>query len=202
MSRLTDSKPMSDAIPIAAVIAGGAGSRLGGAKPSTLLAGKPMVTWPLGAATAAGLETIVVAKPDTELPGLDVEVLLESDPLTHPLTGILAALEANPGRPVIALACDLPFVPAALLSELATHAGTATIEAGGRLQPLIARYEPEAAPAIRTALCRGESASAVLERLGPRVLRDGELSRFGDPDLIAFNVNTPEQLAEAEGRLG
>ena len=192
---------MSDSIPIAAVIAGGAGSRLGGAKPSTPLAGKPMAAWSVGAALAAGLETIVVAKPDTQLPELDVEVLRESDPLTHPLTGILAALEANPGRPVIALACDLPFLPAALLSELAAHDGTATIEAGGHLQPLIARYEPAAAPAIRTALCRGEAASALIERLGPRVLRGEELARFGDPDLIAFNVNTPEQLAEAEERI-
>jgi molybdopterin-guanine dinucleotide biosynthesis protein A len=192
---------MSKAKPIVAVIAGGAGSRLGGSKPATELAGRPLIAWPLRAAAEAGLEAIVVAKPATELPDLDVPVVRESDPLTHPLTGILAALEARPARPVVALACDLPFVPAGLLRELAGASGPATIEAGGRIQPLIARYEPAATPAIRTALCRGEAAGSLLARLEPTVISGAELSRHGDPELIAFNVNTPEQLAEAERRL-
>jgi molybdopterin-guanine dinucleotide biosynthesis protein A len=192
---------MSEAKPIVAVIAGGAGSRLGGSKPATELAGRPLIAWPLQAAAAAGLEAIVVAKPATELPALEVPVVRESDPLTHPLTGILAALESHPARPILALACDLPFIPPALLRELAAADGPATIEAGGRMQPLIARYDPAAAPAIRTALCRGEAAGSLLARLEPLVISGSELSRFGDSDLIAFNVNTPEQLAEAERRL-
>jgi molybdopterin-guanine dinucleotide biosynthesis protein A len=188
--------------PIAAVIAGGAGSRLGGSKPTAILAGEPLIARPVAAAVSAGFETIVVAKPGTALPELRVEVLRESDPRVHPLTGILAALEANPRRAVIAIACDLPFLPSGLIAELATgEERAATIEAGGRLQPLIARYGTETAPALRTALCRGGSASDFLASLEPRVIGEDELRRFGDPEEIAFNVNTPEDLADAESRL-
>ncbi|CAN5555837.1 molybdenum cofactor guanylyltransferase MobA [soil metagenome] len=192
---------MSEERPIVAVLAGGAGSRIGGAKPAVELAGRPLIAYPLAAAKGAGLEAIVVAKLGTPLPDLTVAVVEESDPLVHPLAGVLAALEANPRRAVIALACDLPFVPAALLSELGRVEGNSAVEAAGRLQPLIARYEPATASAIRTALCRGEGATPLLERLEPRVIRGAELESFGEPEWIAFNVNTPEQLAEAESRL-
>lgn len=188
---------MSCPSPIVAVLAGGAGIRLGGSKPAVELNGVPLITYPLAAARGAGLEAIVVAKPGTRLPDLEVPVLEESDPLVHPLTGVLGALESNPGRAVVALACDLPFVPAELLAELSRCPGHATIESGGRLQPLIARYEPAAASSIRTALCRGESVTALLERLQPRVIAEAELARFGDPGRITFNVNTLEDLAEA-----
>ena len=37
--------------------------------------------------------------------------------------------------------------------------------------------------------------------LGPREITSDELERFGDPERLLFNVNTPEDLAEAEGAL-
>jgi molybdopterin-guanine dinucleotide biosynthesis protein A len=51
------------------VLAGGRGSRLGGAKPTAELAGRPLISYPLAALAEAGLEAAVVAKPDTDLGG-------------------------------------------------------------------------------------------------------------------------------------
>lgn len=49
-----------------AVLAGGHGSRLGGAKPTADLAGRPLISYPLGALIAAGIEPFVVAKPSSD----------------------------------------------------------------------------------------------------------------------------------------
>lgn len=54
---------------LGAVLAGGRGSRLGGAKPTADLAGRPLISYPLAALAAAGIEPFVVAKPSTNLRG-------------------------------------------------------------------------------------------------------------------------------------
>ena len=92
----------------AAILAGGRGSRIGGDKALVQLGGRPLITYPLAAARAAGLETVVVAKRTTKLPHLDVPILLEPDAPVHPLVGVLTALQKLPA--VIALPCDMPFV--------------------------------------------------------------------------------------------
>jgi molybdenum cofactor guanylyltransferase len=51
------------------VLAGGRGSRLGGAKAMAELAGRPLIAYPLAALAAAGLDAFVVAKPGNDLRG-------------------------------------------------------------------------------------------------------------------------------------
>ena len=93
---------------IVAVMAGGLGSRLGGSKATVELGGRPLLSWVLDA--AAAFETVVVAKRSTKLPALGVPVWIEPETPSHPLCGLVAALEH--GRPVIAVACDQPWVTA------------------------------------------------------------------------------------------
>jgi len=71
--------PLSAPGPIVAVLAGGRGLRIGGAKPTRPLAGRPLISYPLSSARAAGLEAVVVAKPDTALPQLQERVIGEPD---------------------------------------------------------------------------------------------------------------------------
>jgi len=52
-----------------AVLAGGHGSRLGGAKPTAELAGRPLISYPLAALAAAGIDAFVVAKSASGLRG-------------------------------------------------------------------------------------------------------------------------------------
>ena len=59
----------------------------------------------------------MVAKRETLLPALEVPVWTEPDTPFHPLCGLVAALGAR--RPVIAVACDQPWVTAELLTALA-----------------------------------------------------------------------------------
>jgi len=189
---------VADGGVLGAVLAGGRSTRMGTPKALVELAGRPLISYPLAALDDAGIEAIVVAKPDSPLPPLKTRIVREPELPLHPLAGVLAALDAVGGRAVIALGCDMPLVPPPLLEWLAGLDGTtALIELRGRVQPLLARYEPRAAAPLRAALARDESATAAVLGLNPRVVGEQELAKFGDPELLAFNVNTPEELERA-----
>ncbi len=109
---------------LVAVIAGGRGRRLGGEKALVELGGRTLISYPLQAAHGAELEALVVAKRDTTLPPVHAPVLREPDQPRHPLCGVVAALQhvraaGRSRRPVLVVACDMPFVSAALLGWLA-----------------------------------------------------------------------------------
>ena len=180
------------------VLAGGRGSRLGGAKPTADLAGRPLISYPLAALAEADVEAVVVAKTDTDLPKLDVEVLTEPAEPVHPLAGIVAAIRQT-GRPIVVIGCDFPFVPAALLRALADAPEPLVVPApGGAPQPLVARWTLALLPALEDALDREEPLRRTVTALSPRLLDDPELAPFGDPARVFFNVNTPADLRLAE----
>lgn len=184
--------------PIGAVLAGGAGRRIGGGKAVVELHGRPLLSYPVSAMKGALPEVVVVAKPGTELPELPgVAVWTEPDEPRHPLTGIVHALQRAGNRPVIVVAGDLPFVSAPLLARLASedaHGALAVVpRAGGRLQPLLARYEPAARePLAATLRAPGQLGSLreAVAALDPRVLAIDDERPF-------FNVNVPEDLLTA-----
>ena len=197
--------------PLGAVLAGGAGSRLGGAKATVELAGRPLISYPLAALAAAGIEALVVAKRGTELPafegpaggvGARTEVLVEPDLPRHPLAGVLAALRHAGGRPLVVLAGDMPLAEPRLLAALAAAPEPLVVPApGGRLQPLQARYSPLLLPALEAALVREEPLRRTVEELRPRLLGDAELARFGDPERFLLNVNDAADLDRAAALL-
>ncbi len=187
---------------LAVVLAGGQARRMGGAKATALLAGRPLVAWPLAACADAGLEAVVVAKPGTALPPLAVPVWHEPETPSHPLLGLVHALERAGERPVVALGCDMPFLAPGLLAALALHpAPVVAPRVGGRLVPLPARYGPAALPVLRDALAREAPLRATLAALRPVVLEEDELRSWGDPARLVASVNDPEALALAEAAL-
>jgi molybdopterin-guanine dinucleotide biosynthesis protein A len=189
--------------PLIAILAGGRGKRLGGEKPSLDLGGRPLIDHPIAAATGARGRVAVFAKPETVLPDITVPVIREPAEPHHPLLGIVTALDAAEGAPVLAVACDLPFVTADLIDWLAGRPEPLAIPGvDGRLHPLLGRYDPGLAEALRLACEREAAVQETVRELGPRVIDEAELSRFGDPRRLVFNVNTPEDLAEARRLLG
>jgi molybdenum cofactor guanylyltransferase len=157
----------------------------------------------VGTVGSAGLEPVVVAKPDTPLPHVDCRVLSEPDEPRHPLTGLVTALSASAGRGVVAIACDMPLVPAKFLTWLAgLDEEVAVCEVGGRLHPLLARYSPAVAGQLAQALEAGVSMHDAIEPLGAHVVDEEQIARFGDPERIVFNVNSRADLETAERLLG
>jgi molybdopterin-guanine dinucleotide biosynthesis protein A len=176
--------------PIVAILAGGRSRRMGRPKPVVELGGRPLLSYPLAAARAAGLEPWIVAKRGSELPPTDCRLLFEPDEPRHPLLGVVTALRAAGPAPVLAVAADMPFVTGELLGELAARGSTAAVEAEGRLQPLLARYEAAALEPLERALAAGAAATAALAELEPEAIA----AEFP----LCFNVNSPADLERAE----
>jgi molybdopterin-guanine dinucleotide biosynthesis protein A len=176
---------------LGAVLAGGAGTRVGGGKPSLPLCGRPLIAYPIAAMREAGLEPVVVAKDDTQLPPLDVPVVHDDSAILHPLAGVLAALDHAAGHDVIVVGTDMPDIPPQLLRRLAAaepgaDVVVATVE--GELQPLCARYGPGARDALARALADEAPMRATVAALDPVMVKT---------DAAAVrNVNTLADLGE------
>jgi molybdopterin-guanine dinucleotide biosynthesis protein A len=177
------------------VLAGGLGRRMGAAKATAVLGGRPLIAYPLDALQAVCARVAIACKSDTELPDLDAERWVEADEPRHPLAGITQALE-RAGEPVLVCAGDMPFVTAEVLrsvaAQLAAGATAAVAVCGGRLEPLLAAYAPAALAPLRAAP-GDEPLRRAVESLAP-VLVDV-------PRDVVFNVNSPAELAAAERRL-
>jgi molybdopterin-guanine dinucleotide biosynthesis protein A len=185
---------------VGVVLAGGEGRRLGGPKAGIELGGRPLISYPLEALSEAGLRPVVVAKERTPLPPLSVPVLREPDEPSHPLCGVLEALRHADDRPVLVCGCDMPFVAPELIAYLARlDAALAVPRAAGRLHPLLARYHPSLTPSLIEALAQRLPLQRAIAGLDPLIVQEEQLARFGDPDLLLFNVNEPQQLEEAAG---
>ncbi len=179
---------------IGAVLAGGEGSRFGKrSKPEVLLAGRPLVSYPVAALREVCERVAVVCKRGTKLPKLDgAERWNEPDKPRHPLTGIVHALEQADGDAVLVCAADMPFVTADACRTLlaAPHKALAVIAAAdGVLQPTFGVYAPQALDTLRAAADNARLTDTV-EELDP--------TRVAFPARLVQSVNTPEELAEAE----
>ena len=172
---------------------------MGQPKAGVMLAGRPMLAYPIDAVRAAGLDPIVVAKPETPLPDVVCEVIREGDARNHPAAGILAALRAADGAPVVVVACDMPFVEPGLIRFVAgLGAVVAVPRVRGRLEPLLARYSPPAIPALEAAIAGGGPLQDAIEGPDTVVLDEHELARFGEPGRLTSNVNDQVELASAD----
>jgi molybdopterin-guanine dinucleotide biosynthesis protein A len=180
---------------IGCVLAGGTGRRLGVPKATAELAGRPLISYPLAVLQDVCERVVVVCKRDTELPALDVERWDEPDDPRHPIAGIVHALE-RAGGAILVCGADMPFVMpdacALIAAELRPGMKAAVAFCEGRLQPLLGAYAAEALEVLPFAP-PDEPLTRTVESLVP-IPVDVEPA-------IVFNVNTPEDLAEAERRI-
>ena len=168
----------------AILLAGGAGSRLGGVdKAEVRLDGRTLLDRALEA--LAGLDVVVVGPP-RDLPG--VRVVRETPPRSGPAAAVVAGLAALPdAEEVLLLAVDLPRLPEALPLLLAADVGpdgVVVVDEDARRQWLLGRYRAEALLAAAGAL--GEPADLPLRAL----LGGLDLARLRLPSGLELDVDT------------
>jgi len=191
-----------------AVLAGGAASRYGGVPKGLLeVGGRRILDRVVDAVQAVtGEPPLLVANaPDAASWRPDLTTIPDVRPGFGSLGGIYTAVTAGPA-PVLCVAWDMPFVPEALLRALADGAAAGNYDAflpesSGRrgLEPLCAVYGPACGPAIERRLERGDlKAISFHDDVRVGILSIDQVRRFGDPDELFFNVNTPDDLERAE----
>jgi molybdopterin-guanine dinucleotide biosynthesis protein A len=187
----------------ALVLAGGLGSRLGGADKASLdIGGLTTLERVRQALDVVASETILVVNDDRFSNVVGVELVHDPEPHAGVLPALLAALELATQPVGLLVACDMPFLNADLLRWLVSEADGYDVVmpiVDGRAQPMHAIYRRDASrDAIARALARGDRRMiSFLDDLRVRRAAEDELRRH-DPGLLSFfNVNTPEDLAEA-----
>lgn len=183
--------------PLGVVLAGGLGSRLGGAKGSVELFGRPLAAWVADALGEVVSEVVVAVKEGVEVPALGgVAVWREPAEPVHPLAGIVWALSrVEERRDVLVCAVDLPFCADAVQAVMAAAGSGAGRDAQvvvAEGQPLLGIYRRSVAPVLCDAVQAGRPARAVVASLGALAVP------VPDPERTLFNVNTVEDLARAE----
>jgi len=133
----------------------------------------------------------------------DLELVGDDQPGLGALGGIYTAVVKGPA-PVVVVAWDMPFVPASLLRALAEGlqgADACLPSSGGPrgVEPLCAAYGPACRAAIEQSLAEGDLRAIGFHRfLRVGILPIESVSGLADPALAFFNVNTANDLAEAE----
>jgi molybdopterin-guanine dinucleotide biosynthesis protein A len=186
--------------PIGAVLAGGAGLRIGGEKATVELHGKPLICYPLEAVGQAVKKVAILCKSSTRLPPIPgVTVWIEPERPSHPLVGITQALALAGGRPVLVCAADFPFVTPELLRRLVQadpgRAPAVVASSGGAMNPLLACYQPRALE-----LLAGPARTASAPLLDTIATIGPVLLEVGDPEEL-FDVDTPDDLLLAAAML-
>lgn len=191
----------------AVILAGGRSSRMGGGdKPLLDIAGRPMLALIIERIGLAAAHIAINANGDPKrFDAFGLPVLADAQQtFDGPLAGILTAMRWANGigaERVLTVAGDTPFFPTDLAERLSKSASgrvIAVASSRGRLHPAFASWPASLLPDLEDQLAKG--ARRVTDFIGrhssevvdfPDLRMDSE--RF-DP---FFNVNTPQDLAEA-----
>lgn len=195
---------MHERAPLAAaILTGGRASRMGGVRKAALsLGGTSIIDRQLVALRQVADPVFVVTSAQAPGDG-GLTIVRDAFPDHGALGGIYTAIVASPRERTIVVACDMPFLNAALLEHMAGIDADLVIPRTERgYEPLCAIYSRACVESIRERLTRGALEAARLPE-GVRVAEVGpETLAAYDPDGLLFvNVNTPHDYERAKALL-
>ena len=190
----------SDAAPLyGLILAGGSSSRMHRDKAALRYQGKSQLERAIELAGRHVSKVFVSVRADQTADPTRAQqpMIVDSVAGTGPIVGIRSALAAHPEAAWLVLACDLPFLSDAALSQLLRERDSANLATAyrsahdGLPEPLCAVWEPAAAAPLAAYQAGGKDcprkflirhATHLLEPLDRRALD---------------NINTPEEYAQA-----
>jgi molybdenum cofactor guanylyltransferase len=191
----------------AAIVAGGAARRLGGAAKALLRIGDARIIDRQLAALRTVFPHVFIVAPDP-LPyeGLGLRVVPDRIAGAGALGGIYTAVLESPAPRTLVLACDMPFVNAALFRALTAdeHADADLVipRTARGYEPLCAVYAKACAGPILRRIQRGDlQASTLPEGIRVREIGPETLAAIDESGLLFANVNTPHDHARATGQI-
>lgn len=187
-----------------ALQAGGASQRMGGDKALMAFVDGTLLEWVRDQVAPAFDHVFIVANEPAKYRHLGLPVVTDALQVRGSAIGIYTAVLASPTDRVLCLACDMPFVTPDLLRRLVEGSAGYDVYVPRHdpyYQPLCAVYAKSAADAFEQFLAEGgRRIYSVYSRVNAGYLDVGD-GRFGDPDDLFLNVNTPADLEVARRRV-
>lgn len=190
-----------DERPAVAILAGGAGRRIGGDKPLQMLGGARLIDRALAAARLWSGAVFVAVRDPRQAGSPEVPFVPDAPGIAGPIAGLAAALRhaREVGHELLlTIPCDSPFLPVDLAERLRNaivpEAGAAVAESGGALHPACALWRSRTFDALAPYLAGGRlSLRGFAEHVG-----FATATWPVQPIDPFFNVNSREDLAAAE----
>jgi molybdopterin-guanine dinucleotide biosynthesis protein A len=191
-----------------AIQSGGQSSRMGRDKGLVEFLGKPLVAQVMERLASIADEIIVTTNSPQDYRFLGVPLFPDLKPGRGALGGLHTAL-ASASHPLVAVvACDMPFASAALLAHgrdllLSEGEDVAISESGeGWYEPLHAVYRRDTClPAVARAIDSDQwKLISWFPQVKVRRITPAETVRIDPVGLAFWNLNTPEELLQAEQR--
>jgi molybdenum cofactor guanylyltransferase len=174
---------------------------MGRAKALLSFGGEPLISHVVATLDALFADVVVVASPDQDLPAMPVTLVRDDVAYQGPVGGICYGLRAARGEVCFVTACDSAFLNASLVAHLVSRMAEHDVAVPywqGRLQPLHAVYRRSVLPLLEGQLARGELRPVYLfDKVRTLRIDEAEIRRFDPEGASFFNMNTPEDYAEA-----
>jgi molybdopterin-guanine dinucleotide biosynthesis protein A len=174
---------------------------MGTSKALLLFDDQPLIVHVVATLQRLFADVVVVAAPEQDLPSMPVRLVSDEVAYQGPVGGIYYGLTAAGGDAAFVTSCDSVFLNvdliAHLLDQLPEH-DVVVPHWQGRFQPLHAVYRRSVSPLLAEQLAHGQLRPVYLfDKVRLRRVDEDEIRRF-DPEGVSFyNMNTPEDYAEA-----
>lgn len=186
-----------------AIQCGGESRRMGGDKALLPFAGGTLLEWVRDRVTPLFEHVFIVARDVSRYGHVGLPIVTDALQTRGSAVGVYTAIAASPEDHVLCLACDMPFVPTEVLLALAEGKADYQVYVprhGDYMQPLCAVYSRSVGIAYHEFLMAGRRRIDSLYPEVPTGYFDVGDGRYGDPDTIFMNVNTPVELEAARRR--
>ncbi|MHB9093204.1 MAG: molybdenum cofactor guanylyltransferase [Eubacteriales bacterium] len=189
----------------AIVLAGGKSTRMGKDKALIVVQRDKMLAGVI-CLLSKEFSEIIISASDNLYGELGLKTVPDIYPGRGPLGGIHAGLRASSYDVNFVVACDMPFINtrlAAYMVDAAPGYDIVVPRLGDYYQPLFAVYTKNCLPAIERQLNQGRNKiTTFYPGMKTRFVEPEEIEKYGDPNELFFNVNTPVDLEMAKGMAG
>ena len=188
-----------------AIQAGGESRRMGRDKALMPFLGRPLVERVVERIIPIADEVLVTTNNLEDYRFLGLPLFRDPKPGRGALGGLYTALSSSTCEAVAVVACDMPFASPSLIEAanrllLREKADVVIPDSGNGLEPLHAVYRHETClPAIESAIDADQwRLISWFPQVRVRFLQPDEIKLYDPSGLAFWNLNTPEEFAEAE----
>ena len=187
--------------------AGGKSTRMGGEPKALMDVGGTRIVDRVVRALREVTDDLLLVTNTPDLYGaLGLPMVPDVFPDSGSLGGIYSGLAAAPGGAAFTVACDMPFLSPdvmRLVTERADEADVVAPLVGGQWETLHACYGKACLGPIEQRLRAGRfKITGFFPDVRVLAVPEDEVARWGRPEVVFMNVNTPDDLARARALAG